>query len=322
MATYCLRNTFAIVALIQILASASLIPLASLNSRSPAGTYLHILVDNTVTTNDNIIACSANAYAALGDSYSAGLNATNGGELPIDPNCPADSPKCTTSQCAKNTGAYSYQFWNRYQGNTYSFLACSGANTTDAVTQAKKIPSTTSTVTITIGGNDGDAFSEIVHYCVYEHFLGLCDRHLTKARNTINGIATSLQGVYSNITTQAPGATVVVLGYPQFWPNSAVLSCPGDFLKNPSFDQRTQMNNLVLAINSQIKAAVSKVLPKGIYADVDAGFQGHRMCEQPTYFNWQIELNQTKYPYHAGVFHPNFQGQQQYLAAMQTALKC
>src|SRR5579859_7295943 len=79
-------------------------------------------------------------YAALGDSYSSGLGAGNYG---------------SSGSCYRSSGAYGQLWTNNYSPASFDFAACSGATTTDVInTQAPTLSSSTSLVSITIGGND------------------------------------------------------------------------------------------------------------------------------------------------------------------------
>ena len=81
----------------------------------------------------NLAACAFNEYVALGDSYAAGINAEPQGQLPICDNAGLDlygsGSNCTTKKCAKNKGAYGYQFFQDHQPKDFTYLACSGDDT-------------------------------------------------------------------------------------------------------------------------------------------------------------------------------------------------
>jgi lysophospholipase L1-like esterase len=98
---------------------------------------------------------SADLYTALGDSYSSG---TGTGSYTLN------------SSCQRSVYAYPYLVSQQRANTTLSFLACSGAKTTDVnSSQIPSLSSTTNWITMTIGGNDV-GFGNLVLSCT----LGDC----------------------------------------------------------------------------------------------------------------------------------------------------
>jgi lysophospholipase L1-like esterase len=142
-------------------------------------------------------ACSVlQGWTAFGDSYAAGLGA-NG-----------------FWGCGQGRNAYPNYLNNPAFGfaplddHQFSFLACSGAVTNDIVTT--QLPAFRSSVravkdsaTISVGGNDVN-FSGILKACVYRTlWAGDCAQIMTAAQTRIDGIATEIAAVYTQILDAA-----------------------------------------------------------------------------------------------------------------------
>src|SRR5262249_17776728 len=79
-------------------------------------------------------------YVALGDSYSSGVGT---GSYTLD------------AACKRSVYSYPYLYTQQHPGTTLSFVACSGAKTSDLLSkQVQALSGTTTLVTMTIGGND------------------------------------------------------------------------------------------------------------------------------------------------------------------------
>jgi hypothetical protein len=176
-------------------------------------------------------------YVALGDSYTAG---------PLIPWQQANwcfrSNNNYPSWLATDLGIYSTQ-------GGFTDVSCSSADTSN-MTQPQPVPSTsidltseapqfdglsldTDLVTIGIGGNDYGVFGSLVGTCPD---LRSSDPtgHPCQDHFTINGVDTmkaaiantekNLEGVLKGVHAHAPGAKVVVVGYPRLVPPSGY--CP------------------------------------------------------------------------------------------------
>ena len=94
-----------------------------------------------------VASASASQYVALGDSYSAGVGSRVFYE--------------ESGECKRSPDAYPPKI-AAAKGYTLNFEACSGAKTPEVnEKQLGKLSSTTSLVTITIGGNDA-GFSNVI----------------------------------------------------------------------------------------------------------------------------------------------------------------
>ena len=137
-------------------------------------------------------------YAALGDSYSSGVGT---GSYTLD------------SACKRGVYAYPYLWAQRHAGTSLTFVACSGAKTSDLLaTQIQAVTSATTLVTMTIGGND-IGFANLIYQCT----LSDCSAALDSTRaNLETTLGAALDNVYTTVKSRAAdGAKIVVLGYPK-----------------------------------------------------------------------------------------------------------
>src|SRR5450631_2869637 len=114
-------------------------------------------------------------YVALGDSYSSGVGTR--------------VFYSEAGSCSRSPDAYGPKI-AAARGYTLSFQACSGAKTTDVnANQLGTLSSTTSLVTISIGGNDA-GFSNVILNCALYFFT--CGSAVNEANSFI---ATKLGGL-------------------------------------------------------------------------------------------------------------------------------
>src|ERR1019366_5525646 len=118
-------------------------------------------------------------------------------------------------ECSRSPDAYGPKI-AAARGYTLSFQACSGATTTEVNSkQLGTLSSTTSLVTITIGGNDA-GFSNVIINCALYFFT--CGSAISEANSFIaNKLPALLDTTYSDIRSRASAAHVVVLGYPHLF---------------------------------------------------------------------------------------------------------
>ncbi|MFD2419284.1 SGNH/GDSL hydrolase family protein [Amycolatopsis pigmentata] len=241
-------------------------------------------------------------YAALGDSYAAGVGAGGTAVDASDPN-----------KCLRNTNAYP-ELYAKANSATLDFQACSGATTATVLKdQLGKLSSSTNLVSITVGGNDVE-FTDVVTQCVEGSLTGGTDADCKKAvdkgediaRNSLPGL---LDNLYSQIKSKAPKAHVVVLGYPALYALGNP-SCPFA----PSDTSRGYLNEGAGVLDGVIQAAAKKA--GFTYADVRSSFVGHQVCSGSDWIHG-VEL-----PDITPSFHPNAAGQQNgYLPNLQANAK-
>ncbi|GAA2722958.1 MULTISPECIES: SGNH/GDSL hydrolase family protein [Streptomyces] len=205
---------------------------------------------------------STPAYAALGDSYSAGLGA--GGY---------DS---ASGDCKRSTRAYPALWAAAHAPARFSFAACSGARTGDVLDeQLSSLSTATGLVSISIGGNDA-GFADTMSTCVFNGD-GPCLDRINKARSFIqNELPAKLDNVYSAISSRAPRAQVVVLGYPRFYRTGG--TCVG-----LSDTKRKAINAAADLINA---VTAKRAADHGFrFGDVNTTFAGHELCSGSAWLN-------------------------------------
>ena len=203
---------------------------------------------------------SAEKYVALGDSYSSGTGTAS---------------YTLSSSCQRSVYAYPYLVASQRANTQLTFAACSGAKTTDVLAnQIASVTSDTAIVTITIGGNDA-GFSSVVTSCVT---IG-CGSAITNARNYINGtLPGKLDALYTQIRSRAPGARVVVLGYPRLFSSSSCLGTTGI-----DSGERTSLNATGDLLNS---VTAGRAAAAGFtFVNPTTQFTGHAICSSSAWLN-------------------------------------
>jgi lysophospholipase L1-like esterase len=218
-------------------------------------------------------AAIGDGYAALGDSYSSGVGT---GSYTLD------------SACKRSVYAYPYLYTQRHPGTSLSFVACSGAKTSDLLaTQVQAVTSTTTLVTMTIGGND-IGFANLIYQCT----LSDCSAALDSTRASLETtLGPALDQVYTTVRSRAAaGAKIVVLGYPRVFSST---SCFGTL--GITSTERTKANALADALD-QVSAAHASV--DGVtYKSAISAFTGHAVCSSSPWLNG-LNLFNTGESYH------------------------
>ena len=218
-------------------------------------------------------AATTYSYVALGDSYSSGVGT---GSYTLD------------STCKRSVYAYPYLYTQKHAGTSLTFVACSGAKTSDVLaTQVQSVTKSTTLVTMTVGGND-IGFANLIYQCT----LGDCSAALDSARANLEAtVGGALDQVYGAVKLRAAdGATIVVLGYPRMFSGA---SCFGTF--GVSSTERTKANALADALDGVIATHASK---DGVtYKSAISPFTGHVVCSSSPWLNG-LNLFNTGESYH------------------------
>ena len=218
-------------------------------------------------------AATTYSYVALGDSYSSGVGT---GSYTLD------------STCKRSVYAYPYLYTQKHAGTSLTFVACSGAKTSDVLaTQVQSVTKSTTLVTMTVGGND-IGFANLIYQCT----LGDCSAALDSARANLEAtVGGALDQVYGAVKSRAAdGATIVVLGYPRMFSGA---SCFGTF--GISSTERTKANALADALDGVIATHASK---DGVtYKSAISPFTGHVVCSSSPWLNG-LNLFNTGESYH------------------------
>ena len=224
-------------------------------------------------------AASGTDYVALGDSYSSGVGAPG-----------------QTGTCLRSPYSYAAQWAARNSPTSFTNLTCSGAVTGDVLDdQVPAIPAGTDLISITIGGNDA-GFAPTVLSCQLSSDAA-CAATVADAEADIGAtLPAKLDATYAAIKAKAPGARVVVLGYPQLFDTSSA-SCG---LTGMSLAKRRSLNHGAQVLDDGIKARVAAA---GLtFSDVRDEFAGHGICSSSPYLNGLTLLPAQN------SFHPNRAG--------------
>jgi hypothetical protein len=218
-------------------------------------------------------------YVALGDSYSSGVG--------------AGSYISSSGDCKRSTKAYPYLWAAAHSPSTFDFTACSGARTGDVLSgQLAPLSTATGLVSISIGGNDA-GFSDVMTTCVLQSDSSCLSRIATATAYVDSTLPGQLDTVYSAITTKAPNAHVVVLGYPRFYELGT--TCIG-----LSETKRKAINDAADHLDATIAA---KAAAHGFtFGDVRSAFTGHELCSGSAWLHsvdW-LDIGESYHPTAAG----------------------
>jgi hypothetical protein len=220
------------------------------------------------------------AYAALGDSYSAGIG--SGAE---------DGTACRRS-------ANAYPALLSAASSRYAltdFAACSGATIPGVVQQQLGSIAPARLVTITVGGNDA-GFGEIVVDCLRPG--SRCRGDFPDEDRRIDSLAGPLHDLYLRIVATAPGATLDVLTYPQIF-RAQGGTCAATWTFTPA--DVAWFRAEYARMNAAVRRAAAGV-PRTRVVDVESAFAGHEVCSaQPWAYGGRL-----RDPYSS--FHPNVLG--------------
>jgi len=207
---------------------------------------------------------AAPSYVALGDSYSSGV----GTRTYLD-----DGTDCQRS-------AYAYpSLIAAATGYSLNFRACSGATVADVTsTQLSALSSSTSYVTISVGGNDA-GFADVITECALPAWASDCSGAVATAQNYIRTtLPGSLSTLYGSIRSKAPNATVVVVGYAKLFMGE---DCNALTWFSPEDEQI--LNDTAVLLDDTIGAAAAA---KGFtFVNPIAAFTGHAVCDDPEWLN-------------------------------------
>ncbi len=219
-------------------------------------------------------------YVALGDSYASGTGTRS---------YLADGTSCQRSP-------YAYpSLIAAARGYALDFRACSGARIADVSnTQLPALSAATSYVTVSVGGNDA-GFSDVLTTCALPSWASNCngaiDRAQTYIRTTMPG---QLATLYAAIRTRAPGAVVVVVGYPRIFNGE---DCNALTWFSPSEESRLNASADLINATTAAQAAAAGFR----FANPTTPFVGHAVCDSP---EW---INGLSYPISES-YHPNRSG--------------
>lgn len=248
-------------------------------SRFPAAASALLLTTALALFGTGSAHAAGPVYAALGDSYSAGVG--------------SGSYDSASGSCYRSSKAYPALWAAAHTPSGFSFTACSGAKTADVLnSQLGALSASTTLVSISIGGNDA-GFSDVMTTCVTSSDATCVSRINTARAFATDTLPGRLDAVYDAISAKAPSATVVVLGYPRFYKLGTL--CIG-----LSQTKRSAINAAAdLLDDTTAKRAADHGF---VFADVRANFTGHELCSGSAW------LHSLTYPVYES-YHPTASGQ-------------
>ncbi|MCS7482801.1 SGNH/GDSL hydrolase family protein [Umezawaea endophytica] len=229
----------------------------------------------------------ASEYVALGDSYAAGVGSGSSGE------------------CGRSASAHP-SLWNaEHSPAAFRFVACTGATTQDVLDgQVASLSSTTTLVTLTVGGND-IGFTEVMTTCTLSSDEG-CEAAVAQAGEVIRTeLPGRLERLLAEVRARAPIAQVVLLGYPRLFES-------GDCVSGTSAAKRAAVNSGADSLAATTAAAAQAA---GVaFVDVREAFTGHGICgADPWLHSITLPVRDS--------YHPNRNGQTGYLRALEAELR-
>jgi len=230
-------------------------------------------------------------YVALGDSYSSGVGARvfykESGECDRSPD--AYGPKIAAAK-----------------GYALSFQACSGATTTEVNSkQLGPLSSSTSLVTITIGGNDA-GFSNVIINCALYYFT--CGSAISEANEFIKKkLPGLLETTYNDIRAKATTAKVVVLGYPKLFTKEGA-TCNVNFLTSGN---EKKMNESAELLDGVIRGRAE--VAKFTFVNPTNAFEPHEVCSSSEWLNGQSNPLSESY-------HPNVSGYAEFTTLIEAVI--
>jgi lysophospholipase L1-like esterase len=224
-------------------------------------------------------------YDALGDSYGSGF-----GVPPYQ-------------ECGRSEAAYAVQIDGRMRIDLDDFAACAGATTASlTATQLGALDDETDLVTVSIGGND-IGWGQVVAACVVGSDAQ-CDRAVSLTTGVIRDVLPGLlDATYAQISAGAPGAHVVVTGYPRLFSPEYGAYVQASPAEQQAMNDGADLLNTVLA---------QQAAEHGFqFVDVTTRFLDHGAnAPEP----WILGLTDP------GLFHPNLSGYRAYAAAVTSSL--
>ena len=229
-------------------------------------------------------------YVALGDSFASGEG----------------NPPFSGGDCDRSESGYPQLVQNIFHFSQFTFEACSGARIADLLDQVDNVPMEerlkAEAVTITIGGNDVN-FEQIIRLCAEAHIL----HHLScTGDHAFHGgiypllgsgtskLARQFPGVFRNLLFLFPVAKIIVLGYPEIFPEFSGNDCSHLLvygLPTPAgvFDREDipELHKAVVALNGRLNLYVKALRSSRVVfvnPNLDNAFLGHDSCSSQSWF--------------------------------------
>ena len=251
-------------------------------------------------------------YYALGDSYSSGDGAP---------------PYFGASGCYRSKNVYSYLLGNG--APTPTLIACAGAVTADIdqEAQSSSVPGTqlsqllgnprgNTLITITIGGNDIGFSSELTR-CITSFSSCKSDQSSISAK--ITALEPRLVQVYKELRSAAPGADIMIVGYPLLVANPSIADCHNPIVYvGLGAGEMTMIRTLATQLDNVIAQAATQAGVSNAAQQVAQAFAGHEACTKDESQEWINEIAGLNDALHDS-FHPNSSGYRAMAGAVNSA---
>ncbi|WP_435212716.1 SGNH/GDSL hydrolase family protein [Streptomyces sp. bgisy034] len=130
----------------------------------------------------------------------------------------------------------------------------------------------TTLVMLTIGGNDGDNFTNAVTNC---YVIGVCDP--ADYTSKVDQAVADTGGLIDDIADAAPNAQIVLMGYPRL--------VSGEQCVTADFDALNQLADYVRDKQKAKVAELNRAGTKVAFADPIPAFRGHGICDGDEWIN-------------------------------------
>jgi hypothetical protein len=223
-------------------------------------------------------------YVALGDSFASGVGTRSYDDA--------------SGACLRSAKAYPVVVAERL-GLTLRHKACSGADVAHVRDhQLGALSATTSRVTLQVGGNDA-GFSDVIVTCAQPSWSSDCNAAVDRAQRFIAGtLGERLDGLYALVSRRAPGARVVVVGYPRLFAGE---DCNAGTWFSPKEMER--LNTTADQLNARIR---ERAVAAGFgFVNPTKAYLGHAVCADVEWVNGLSKPVRESY-------HPNVRGQRGY----------
>ncbi|MHA7987785.1 SGNH/GDSL hydrolase family protein [Rathayibacter sp. CAU 1779] len=203
-------------------------------------------------------------YAALGDSYSAGMGGGN-----------------ETGRCLRSPNAFPQQLAKAKTIKLARFVACSGATTKDVLsTQITSLDPQVDLVTITIGGNDLSV-SALPSACARGE-TSTCKAAVATSVSLLKTLPAKLEKTYKAIAQAAPHARILVADYPLFYDLPTITE---KTIGSDQVSAAIAVDAAVASLDATIEKAVAKQREAGTDIHfVDVSFIGHGVNSAKPWF--------------------------------------
>ncbi|GAB3795957.1 SGNH/GDSL hydrolase family protein [Humibacter antri] len=203
-------------------------------------------------------------YAALGDSYSAGMGAGD-----------------ETGRCRRSPHGFPQQLAKSKTIVLSRFVACSGATTSDVLEhQIDALDPQIDLVTITIGGNDLDV--SVLPSACGRGETDACKTAVATSVALLHTLALKLEKTYQAIAKAAPHARILVADYPLFYDLPVINE---NTLGSEELSAAIAVDTAVASLDATIAKAVAKQRAVGTdIRFVDVQFRGHGVNAKKPWF--------------------------------------